>query len=373
MIINTFFLRVAARCNLDCDYCYVFKHRDDSWKDFPPVMSLDTVIKFSERLKEYSEACNLNEINVIFHGGEPLTCGENNLIQFVDTIRSKLGSSVIVSFSLQTNGTLLTESFVEKCVEKNIGISVSIDGDKDIHDKHRKQKNGDGSFDSVYKNIGLLKEYSSIFEGTIGVIDPSNSPDSVLSFFYNNKLYDLDLLLPDSTYEDLPYGREYNPDLYKNYLIDTFDLWVTKYPQLKIRTFEYILEGLIGNNTSLDAFGLGKLDYLTIETDGSYHTSDILKVAYKNASALGISIFDHSIEDALNHKKVHEYNKLLSEDHLPKKCKTCQYSRLCGGGSLAHRYSSEKGFDNPTVYCAEMFSLITHANDFLTQEINKDK
>ena len=151
MVVNTFFLRVAARCNLDCDYCYVFKHRDDSWKDFPPVMSIETVRRFTERLREYSEACDLNEINIVFHGGEPLTCGENTLIQYVDTIRNEMGSSIKVSFSLQTNGTLLTESFIEKCEERKIGISVSIDGDKDIHDKHRKQKNGEGSFNSVFK------------------------------------------------------------------------------------------------------------------------------------------------------------------------------------------------------------------------------
>lgn len=68
-------------------------------------------------------------------------------------------------------------------------------------------------------------------------------------------------------------------------------------------------------------FGLGALDYLTIETDGSYHTSDILKVAFENASYLGMDLSKNTIEEALNSDKVKEYNHLLSIESLPPKCK----------------------------------------------------
>ena len=51
MKINTFFLRVAASCNLDCDYCYVFKHRDMTWKNMPAVMLESTVQSFAKRLR----------------------------------------------------------------------------------------------------------------------------------------------------------------------------------------------------------------------------------------------------------------------------------------------------------------------------------
>lgn len=78
MIVNTFFLRVAASCNLDCDYCYVFKHRDMSWKTMPPIIKSEIVEKFAERLKEYADKNALKNINIIFHGGEPLVCGEKN-------------------------------------------------------------------------------------------------------------------------------------------------------------------------------------------------------------------------------------------------------------------------------------------------------
>lgn len=370
--INTFFLRVAARCNLNCDYCYVFKHRDMSWKTLPPCMSIETLKQFSIQLRQYLIDAKLNEANIIFHGGEPLIIGPDKLIDFSDTIVSIIGDIADISFSLQTNGTLLNEDFLNACEKRNIGVSLSIDGPASVHNKHRCFVNGDGSFDIVYRNIELLRQHPQIFDGVIGVIDPSFDPDMVLSFFEDSNLYSIDLLLPDSTYQDPPIGRNNDPNIYKTWLCDAFDSWFEKHQLLKFRTFEHILRGLMGIDSTLDAFGLGELDYLTIETDGSYHTTDILKVAYENASSLGLNIFEDSIETALRHPKIKEYNTLLSWEKLPAKCKSCAYGNICGGGSLPHRYSEEKGFNNPTIYCDEMFSLINHAKSILQKSLESE-
>lgn len=298
MEINTFFLRVSARCNLECDYCYVFKHRDLSWKNYPSIISDENINIFCKRIKEYVFGKSLEDIYIVFHGGEPLICGEEKIINFVETINSSMKDIVRMHYSVQTNGTLLTEEFVEECDRRNIGISISIDGCKDLHDKHRKYKSGIGSYEDVMKAIKILKKYPQIFEGVIGVIDPLFSPDMVLSFFDSNGIENIDLLLPDSTYQDLPIGRDKNPDLYKKWLIEAFDAWFFKYQNIHFRTFELLLNGILGEQTSLDAFGLGTLDYLTIETDGSYHTSDILKITYENASFLDLYLENNTIDEA---------------------------------------------------------------------------
>ena len=124
--------------------------------------------------------------------------------------------------------------------------------------------------------------------------------------------------------------------------------------------------------SSLDSFGLGELDYLTIETDGSYHTTDILKSAYENASALNLTIQGATILEALSHPKVAEYNKLLSWDSLPQICQRCRYGKICGGGSLPHRFSLENGFNNPTIYCGEMKALISHIEQVLGQALDRE-
>lgn len=241
--INTFFLRVAARCNLCCDYCYVFRHRDMSWKNLPAHMDLATVQIFSDRLKEYLLETQIKEVNIIYHGGEPLIIGPDRIIEFSDLITREIGNMAKVNFSLQTNGTLLTRSFLEQCKGRNIGISLSFDGNKTVHDKHRKYLNGAGSFDDVFAGAKLLQEYPSIFEGIIGVIDPQYNPDDILEFFDSNGLHIVDMLLPDSTYQDPPVGRSETPDLYASWLCNAFDSWFYKHQSISFRTFEHILKG----------------------------------------------------------------------------------------------------------------------------------
>ena len=275
-------------------------------------------------------------------------------------------------FSIQTNGTLLTEKFVNACDIRNVGISLSLDGMQPVHDKHRKYKNGLGSYNDVIKGITILKNHPKIFEGIIGVIDPYSEPQSLFSFYESQHIDNIDLLLPDSTYLDPPAGRNDNPDLYKEWLISAFDSWFFNFQSIRFRTFESLLGGLLGRSTGSDSFGLGSLDYLTIETDGSYHTSDILKVAFENASYMGIDLQSSSIDNALCNDKISEYNMWLSKERLPQKCKKCPYGGICGGGSLPHRYSPENLFDNPTIYCEEMFALIRHAQIVMEKAINEE-
>lgn len=370
--VKTFFLRVASRCNFSCDYCYVFKHRDTSWKNYPPCMNRSLIKLFALRLRDYILESNIKEIDIIFHGGEPLTIGNDKIIEYSDIIRDIIGNNINIFFSIQTNGSLLSKKFIDRCLAKNISISVSLDGPDFIHDKHRITKNGTGSFDIVYNNIKLLRNYPSIFTGIIGVIDPEFPPSEIFKFYDENRLFNIDLLLPDSTYQDPPVGREQNKHLYSEWLSTAFDCWFKKYQNLHFRTFENILKAILGEPQNSDTFGLGELDYLTIESDGSYHTSDIMKISYENASAISGNLNNMSISEALNSDAVKNYNLLLNYSGLAEKCKKCKSLKICGGGSLPHRYSIENKFKNPSIYCEEMLCLIECASDLLKKELENE-
>jgi uncharacterized protein len=363
---------VSARCNLACEYCYVFKHRDLSWKNYPPVISKENIILFADRLREYVVAKKLKDVYIIYHGGEPLLIGKSVLLEYTDIILNCLKDKACVKFSLQTNGTLLTDKFLKESDKRKIRISLSIDGPEDIHNKNRKMRNGAGSFSRVFSGIQKLQKYPHLFQGVIGVINPNTEPEELLAFYKAASLYNIDLLLPDANYERPPEYRDFSPNIYKNWLIKAFDVWFETYQDLSFRTYEHVLTRLLGVDVSSDFFGFGKLSYLTIEADGFYHTTDILKVAYENASAMGISLKNTTIEDAANHRKVEDYNNLLAKENLPQICKSCDVIDICGGGSLPHRYSEANGFDNPTIYCQEMRALITHAKQRLTDEIDKE-
>jgi uncharacterized protein len=67
---------------------------------------------------------------------------------------AELGKTI--DFSLTTNATLLTEEIADFLAEHKIGVTVSIDGDKELHDRMRIFHNGKGSYDIIAPKIKML-------------------------------------------------------------------------------------------------------------------------------------------------------------------------------------------------------------------------
>ena len=208
-------LKVASRCNLACDYCYVYRHEDQSWRDQPHFMSERTLLRFAERLDAYVRLYKLPEFSVTFHGGEPLLYGADRLVRAAQQIRSSVTSSCNIEFSLQTNGTLLTDEAIEEFEQARISVSLSLDGPGHVNDLHRLDHSGKSTFESVVAAIEKLnRRKSDIFRGVIAVIDPQVSPRELFEFFGPMALPRLDLLLPDATHQHPPIGRERQHNLY---------------------------------------------------------------------------------------------------------------------------------------------------------------
>lgn len=199
----------------------------------------------------------------------------------------------------------------------------------------------------------------------IAVIDPSTDPRDVLSYFAGKFIPAMDLLLPDATYIRLPPGREADQSLYERWLIEAFDVWFDEFPELPIRTFESLLGSVCGQPSPTDAFGFGDVSLLTIETDGSYHDLDVLKITAEGRSALGMNVRDHSVEEACTAPALAQHARLLSLAGLSGTCRSCPEVKVCGGGAVPHRYAND-GFDHPSVYCAELLALIGHVRARLT-------
>src|SRR5262245_10284012 len=49
----------------------------------------------------------------------------------------------------------------------------------------------------------------------------------------------------------------------------------------------------------------------------------------------------------------------------PDNCRSCPEETTCGGGYLPHRYSNARGFNNPSVWCADLLKLFQHIRQHL--------
>ena len=355
--ITSFLVKVASRCNLDCDYCYVYHHADQNWRTMPKLLSLEHRQAFARRLAEYIRQVRLTHCVVVFHGGEPLLAGADFLASFASEIRD--ATTAKVDFGLQTNGTLLNESALDSLESVDIAVSLSLDGPRNVNDKHRITHKGQSSFNKTLEALQRLKQRPKLFAGVIAVIDPFTLPDELFAFFSEHQVPKLDFLLPDAHHFRPPVGRDIDPSLYERWLIRAFDTWIDHFPHLAVRTFESLLDTITGLSSSTDAFGLGDVSLLSIETDGSYHDLDVLKITHGGATKLAGTVMDTPIADVAASVPIAVHRSLLQKEGLCHKCQECSIVDICGGGSLPHRFGP-KGFEHPTIYCHEMLALVGH-------------
>jgi len=335
----------------------------------PRLLSSENREAFASRLTAYLQHAEIRHCVIIFHGGEPLLMGAAELVAFAAQLRETVGADVQLDIGMQTNGLLLTREVIDQFSSAGIGISLSLDGPKEANDLHRTSRRGRSSFEQTYRALQLLRNTPNVFAGVIAVIDPRTPPRQLLDFFSEQQVPRLDFLLPDAHHLRQPPGRLEQPDMYQSWLIAAFDLWFDEYSHLRIRTFEALLDAVAGMPSQTDAFGFGDVSLITIETDGTYHDLDVLKVVSQSATRLNGSVRDTPISDVAASAALAAHRALLKKEGL---CASCDVVDVCGGGSVPHRYGLNR-FKNPTIYCKEMRALIRHVQARISDSLELAK
>lgn len=126
-------LNVANKCNLHCTYCY--EPEGAKYGSSPVQMDWDTARQSIDFL--FQKAGHNREVNVIFFGGEALL--NFKLMREVVAYAEEQGREhdKKVDFSLTTNGTLLTDEIIDFFQAHRFGLTVSMDGPQELHDKRR--------------------------------------------------------------------------------------------------------------------------------------------------------------------------------------------------------------------------------------------
>ena len=140
----------TAFCNINCTYCYL-PDRDNKH-----VIAQSTVTRLFSEIFASGWACP--EITVVWHAGEPLVAPVAFYREAFAAIERMRPASVIVKHSFQTNGTLIDAEWCRLFLEWNVGVGVSIDGPRELHDRHRKTRSGKGTFDKTLAGIRCLQE-----------------------------------------------------------------------------------------------------------------------------------------------------------------------------------------------------------------------
>jgi uncharacterized protein len=155
--LTTMVLNVTNQCNLSCTYCYEYgedKIVDTENGRQPKFMSEETARQSVEFMLKESGANKVAHIT--FFGGETLLNFPvlKQTIAYARQRGAELGKEV--DFSLTTNATLLKPEIIEFLASERVGVTISIDGPREVQDKFRVFNNGTGSYDIVAPRIKEL-------------------------------------------------------------------------------------------------------------------------------------------------------------------------------------------------------------------------
>ncbi|HTU75327.1 MAG TPA: FxsB family cyclophane-forming radical SAM/SPASM peptide maturase [Trebonia sp.] len=360
MPFRQFVLKVCSRCDLACDHCYVYEHADQSWRAKPKVISEGTVTIAAERIAEHARRHALQGVRIVLHGGEPLLAGRASLEWICTELRRVIEGACPLDLRLHTNGVTLDQPFLEMFAEQRVRIGISLDGDRAANDRHRRYASGRSSYDRATGAIDRLRSerYRPLYAGLLCTVDVRNDPAGTFDALAAFQPPVIDFLLPHATWDSPPPEASNGTTPYADWLIAVFDRWKSTGQGASVRLFESIITTTYGGRSGTEALGLAPSDVLVIEADGSIEQVDSLKVAYDGAPGTGLDIRRHSLDEAAGHPGVVARQQGLAG--LSATCRRCPVVTSCGGGLYTHRYSSGKGFNNPSVYCDDLMKLITH-------------
>ncbi|MEW1613151.1 MULTISPECIES: radical SAM/SPASM protein FxsBH, inactivated beta-hydroxylase extension form [unclassified Streptomyces] len=358
-----FVLKVHSRCDLACDHCYVYEHADQSWRTRPRTISDEAVSWTARRVAEHATTHALPSVAVILHGGEPLLAGPARLRRVCEELGSALHGIAELDLRIHTNGVQLSPRYLDLFAEFGVKVGISLDGDREANDRHRRFADGRTSHPLVLRAVELLRQerYRHLDLGLLCTVDIRNDPVAVYEALAELAPPMVDFLLPHATWDEPPPRPDGSPTAYADWLLTIFDRWTEQGRPVPVRLFSSVLSSLSGGPSLTESLGLAPTDLVVIETDGQLEQVDSLKSAYEGAAATGFDVFTHSFDEVAAHPGVRA--RQLGLAGVSETCRRCPVVRSCGGGLYTHRYRSADGFDNPSVYCADLAALVRGIED----------
>lgn len=325
----------SSLCNSVCSYCFY-----DDVSNCRTVKS-HGIIEPSVWQRLVDTALSSKEaydhINFVFQGGEPLVAGLNffkSFVSYVETHRQK----TIISYALQTNGTLLNDEICEFLKENDFLVGISIDGFQANHDRNRFLRNS-GSFNVVIEGLNCLKKHQIEFNVlTVLTKNLAKYPKELYQFYVDYKinyvqiipcLADFDKQVKDDLYAC-------TPELYQSFYKTFFSLWLDGF-----LNDHYISENLIDNIlTLMSGYKPNRCGMLgecqsqcVVEANGSVYPCDFYVLDDYECGNIKTLDFD-KVTDLLDSSPF-----LKETQSLPAPCQDCRYLKLCHGNCKRQRSS----------------------------------
>ena len=329
----------TSLCNLDCSYCYLPDRQKKR------VFDLNLLPLLIQRILESPYAGP--EFSLVWHAGEPLTLPTRWYDEATKILYQSLADHGALGLDftqhVQTNATLINDSWCD-CFRRNrIVAGISVDGPEDIHDAHRRFRNGRGSHALAMKGIEALHRNDVPFH-CISVLteDAMEQPERMYRFFRDNGIYDVGFNVEEqegihtsSSMQGAAMEAKYRDFLQTFWRLSEQD----GYPVV-LREFEQVISLIQGHQRMTQNELNRPFSILSVDWQGNFSTFDpeLLSVASDRYGTFNLgNLRDLSLEEST---KTEQFQRLFSD--MSKGVHSCQegceYFGLCGGGNGSNKF-----------------------------------
>ncbi len=357
---NVIVVKVTRDCNLRCTYCYV------SGGARKEHTSTGMVVDFFDQIAEG----NPRVISCAFHGGEPLLAGEL-VREIVEALRGRPYGPRL-RFSIQTNGTLVTDEWAQYFREHRFSVGVSLDGPRAVNDLTRFNVAGRGAFDGTMKGIDRLRRVGQPI-GLICVVTKMNQDHLVdlLELCHEKDIRSVSFL----PFFPMGYGIGKDAQL----SADNLEYWEktkavitwlvehnTRYPDAKIyeREIASMTRNIVipGNGCymcSSSPCGAGT-QHVGLDVDGGVYVCDTF---YGMADYVIGNVLEQRVDEILQSPLIQRFQRRTVRT-IPR-CSQCHLNQWCYGGCPAHNvvHYGERGFDREAHMCEWYMQIIPYLKD----------
>ena len=373
---------IGPVCNLNCEYCFYLEKKALFGPGEQYRMSDAVLAAF---MNNYVDSQPTPEVAFVWQGGEPTLLGIDFFKRVVDLQRPFRGLKQI-SNAIQTNGTLLTDEWCSFLKKNNFMVGISLDGPKEIHDRYRRDRAGNGSFDKVMRGLKLLQKHGVDYNVLASVArETTKHPLEIYRFFRDqgiefvqfapiverlpdlmSRMHGLRLAGPaalDREEEQTGFTPwTVDAEAYGDFLIAIYEEWV-RYDVGKIfvMNFEWALNAWIGNSSPVCIHAKTCGRSLVMEHNGDVYACD--HYVYPE-TRLG-NIMTSSLND-MAEKSLQTGFGIAKESALPRWCRECDVLAACQGGCPKHRFAKTH-YDEPGLQylCTGYNKFFLHIRKYL--------
>ena len=313
-------------CNLKCLHCYQEKHKPIALS-YPQLLNI--LDQYRELLKKLKVKGHIN-----LTGGEPL-CSPY-FFKILDEFKK---DKELYSFSILTNGTLITDEIAKKISEYNPEyVQVSLEGGKKTNDYIR----GKNVYKKVANAIKYLKKYNVFvsISFTATRINYKEFPDVVRyaeKYGVDNVWSDRFIPLSKDNEIDLQMSKEETNEYLKIMENERIRLRLKK---SKTNVAMYRALQFQMTNDYPYTCTAGK-SLLTVMENGDLVPCRRMPIVVGN-------LLNNNMYDLYKNSKI---LKELQKDTTPDDCKNCEHSKKCSGGLKCLTYAIYKDLNHKDVGC----------------------